>query len=537
MAEENAGPQPAGPSPIFLLTGVLAVLLGGLLSTEDGRLLSVVLPDLRGALHLSVDEAAWIPTSYNMAIMFIGVFSVYLGALLGVRRVLLSCSLVYMTATLLLPLSSGYRAMLVLQTIAGLSSGTFYPLTLSFILTNLPTRIAHLGLAAYSLTILFSANIASSLSGWVLDALSWKWIFWTLSGISLLMFLCVYFGTPRTPLPKPNPKVHVSWRGLLYWSFGLALLYGALDIGERVHWFDSSTFAALLIAGLFLVLISILRRYQDPNPLIALPFIRDRSTILLAVILFAFRLFLLSTALLIPQFLAGVEGLRDEQVGPPLAIVALLQFGMAWIVAFALRAVNARLLMAGGFATIGVTAFLCSHLSAAWAPNTFIPYAVLFAAGESFAMLGMVGALVLQVIGSGAVSVAGKPQRPVDVLTFSGFFHTVRIMGGQIGTVLILHLLSERTKFHAAILDQQTTPARLPVADFLHGASAAFSSAGTDPTHAVGLGGFLLGSTVRRQASTLAFADAFTVIAWASVAVLVLTVFVRLRISNFKGFV
>ncbi len=541
MAEENAGPphgaQPAAPSPLFLLTGVLAVLLGGLLSTLNGRLLSVVLPDLRGALHLGVDEAAWIPTSYNMAIMFIGAFSVYLGALLGVRRVLLSCSLIYMTACLLLPLSSGYRAMLVLQVIAGLSSGTFYPLTLSFILTNLPTRIAHLGLAAYSLTILFSANIATSMSAWLHDSLSWNWVFWTLSWISFLMFLCVYFGTPHTPLPKPNPKMHVSWRGLLYWSFGLALLYGALDIGERVRWFDSSTFAALLIAGLFLVVMTILRRNQDPNPLIALPFIRDRSTILLGFILFTFRLFLLSTALLIPQFLGGVEGLRDEQVGPVLALVAVLQFGLAWVVAFALRAVNTRLLAAGGFATIGVTAFLCSHLSAAWAPNSFIPYAVLFAAGESFAMLGMVGALVLQVIGSGAVPAAGKPGRPVDVLTFSGFFHTVRIMGGQIGTVLMLHLLSERTKFHTAMLDQQTAPARLPVAGFLRGASGALSSAGTDPSHAVGLDGFLLGSTVRQQASTLAFADAFTVIAWASVAVLVLIAFVRLRISNFKGFV
>jgi DHA2 family multidrug resistance protein len=539
MAEENSGSQsqPATPSPLFLLTGVLAVLLGGLLSTLNGRLLSVVLPDLRGALHLSVDEAAWIPTAYNMAIMFIGVFSVYLGAILGVRRVLLSCSLVYMTTSLLLPLSSGYRAMLVLQAIAGLSSGTFYPLTLSFILTNLPPRIAHLGLAAYSLTILFSANIASALSASVLDALSWKGIFWSLSWISLLMYLCVYFGTPHTPQPKPNPKTHISWRGLLYWSFGLALLYGALDIGERVHWFDSPAFAALLTAGLFLVLITILRRQQDPNPLIALPFLRDRSTILLAVILFTFRLFLLSTALLIPQFLAGIAGLRDEQVGGLLAIVAVLQFALAWIVAFALRAVNARLLAAAGFATIGLTAFLCSRLSAAWAPRSFIPYAVFFAAGESFAMLGMVGALVLQVIGSGAVPTPGNHGRPADVLTFSGFFHTVRIMGGQIGTVLMLHLLSERTKFHTAMLDRQTAPARLPVADFLRGASSGFSSAGTDPSQTIGLSGYLLGAAVRRQASTLAFADGFTVIAWASIVILVVIAFVRLRISDFKGFV
>ncbi len=536
MAEEAAGAKPQTPSPFTLLIGILAVLLGGLLSTLDGRLLSVALPDLRGALHLGVDEAAWIPTSYNMAIMFIGVFSVYLGALLGPRRVLLAGSLVYMVASLLLPLSSGYPAMLVLQAIAGLSSGTFYPLTLSFILTNLPTRVAHLGLAAYSLTILFSANIASSFSAWFLSA-SWTWIFWGLAWISVFMFLCVYFGMPRTPLPKPNPQVHISWRGLLYWSFGLALIYGALDIGERVHWFDSPTFAALLMAGLFLVLVSIVRRQQDPNPLIALPFIRNRSTVLLAGILFGFRLFLLSTALLIPQFLAGVEGLRDEQVGPVLAIVALLQFGIAWIVGFALRVVNARLLMAAGFGLIGVTAFLCSHLSAAWAPSTYVPYAVLFAAGESFAMLGMVGALVLQVIGSGAVSAAGKPQRPVDVLTFSGFFHTVRIMGGQIATVLLLHLLSQRTKFHVATLDQYTAAARLPVSGFLRGSSAALGSVSTDTSHAIGLSGYLLGASVRQQASTMAFADAFTVIAWASVIVLVLIAFVRLRISNFKGFV
>ena len=52
----------------------------------NGRLISVGLPDLRGALGLGVDEASWIPTAYNMAMMFIGPFSVFLGGLLGVRQ-------------------------------------------------------------------------------------------------------------------------------------------------------------------------------------------------------------------------------------------------------------------------------------------------------------------------------------------------------------------------------------------------------------------------------------------------------------------
>jgi DHA2 family multidrug resistance protein len=533
MPESTPQPQLRRATPIYLPIGILAVLLGGLLSTLNGRLLSVALPDLRGALGLSVDQGAWIPTAYNMAIMFIGVFSVYLGALLGVRRVLLASSAVYVVASFLMPFASGYGALLVLQVIAGLSSGTFYPLTLSFILTNLPPRLIAVGLATYSITILFSVNIASSLTAWYTDVFSWRWFFWNASWIGPIMFLCVYFGVPRTPLPttkKPGP----SWRGLLYWSFGLALIYGALDQGERVKWFDSPGFAAMLITGLFLVAVSILRRKQDPNPLIELRFLRNRSTILLAIILFSFRFFLLATALLIPQFLTGVQGLRNEQVGPVLSVIGLLQFGIAWVVAFALTAVNSRLLMGLGFAVIGITALFCSRLTAAWAPQSYIPYAVFFAIGESFAMLGMVGSLILQVLGSGAVPGPGKPGRPAQVLTFSGFFHTVRIMGGQIGTVLMLHLLSERTKFHANVLGQETGLARLPVSEFLHGSAAALGSATANPSQSTGWTGYLLGSVVRQQASVLAFADAFTVITWSSIAVLVVIVLIRLSIPNFK---
>src|SRR5947209_6903465 len=177
MPEPTLPAQLRGSTPIYLPMGILAVLLGGLLSTLNGRLLSVALPDLRGALGLSVDEGAWIPTAYNMAIMFIGAFSVYLGALLGARRVLLACSAVYVVASLLMPFASSFSALLVLQVIAGLSSGTFYPLTLSFILTSLPARLIPIGLATYSITILFGVNIASSVSAWYTDVLYCRWLF------------------------------------------------------------------------------------------------------------------------------------------------------------------------------------------------------------------------------------------------------------------------------------------------------------------------------------------------------------------------
>src|SRR4029434_7001149 len=102
--------------------GTLGVFLGAGLATLNGRLISVGLPDLRGAMGLGIDEASWIPTAYNMALMFIGPFSVYLGALLGVRRVLLFSGIVFILCSILLPLSPNLQVMLFLQVISCLSS-------------------------------------------------------------------------------------------------------------------------------------------------------------------------------------------------------------------------------------------------------------------------------------------------------------------------------------------------------------------------------------------------------------------------------
>ena len=94
--------------------GTLGVFLGAGIASLSARLVSVGLPDLRGAFGFGVDEAAWIPTAYDMALMFMGPFSVYLGGLLGVRRVLLPAATVFALVSILLPFSPSLGVMIVL---------------------------------------------------------------------------------------------------------------------------------------------------------------------------------------------------------------------------------------------------------------------------------------------------------------------------------------------------------------------------------------------------------------------------------------
>src|SRR5271169_4200772 len=178
MTGSDANTQDTRPAvTTHPLLGVAGVLLGALIATCTGRLMSVGLADIRGALHLGVDEGSWINTAFNASMMFIGPFSVYLGGLLGPRRVLLACAWIFAVVSFLIPFCHSFEMVIVLLVIAGLSAGTFYPLTLSFVLRNLPIRFVLVGIAMYAMDIIFITNFATSVEAWYMDHLSWHWIF------------------------------------------------------------------------------------------------------------------------------------------------------------------------------------------------------------------------------------------------------------------------------------------------------------------------------------------------------------------------
>src|ERR1700721_4335262 len=142
--------------------GIVGVLLGAMIATCTGRLMSVGLADIRGALHLGVDEASWINTSFNASMMFIGPFSVYLGGLLGPRRVLLACAWTFTAVSFLISFCHSFCLLIALLIVAGLSRGTFYPITLSFVLRSLPIRFVLLGIALYATDIIFTTDMAQA---------------------------------------------------------------------------------------------------------------------------------------------------------------------------------------------------------------------------------------------------------------------------------------------------------------------------------------------------------------------------------------
>src|SRR5215468_9251362 len=240
IAQSAAAAMPSELSKSPLL-GILGVIIGAGVVSLTGRMISLGLADLKGGLGFGFDDGAWISSAYNIALMFIGPFTVYVGALLGPRRVLFLAASSFTVICLLVPFIHSYSLLIVFIVLAGLTSGTFYPLTLTFALRNIPPRFLPYTIALYATFVDGAVNIAPSLYGWYRDHLSWHWIFWNSSVITPLMMLCIYFGIPKSTATKKSEPAP-SFAGFLYWSAGLAMLYAAIDQGERLDWWRSGLF-------------------------------------------------------------------------------------------------------------------------------------------------------------------------------------------------------------------------------------------------------------------------------------------------------
>lgn len=508
------------------LLGILGVIIGAGLVTLTGRMLSLGLADLKGHVGTSFDAGAWLDSAYNAALMFIGPFTVYFGALLGPRRILLFAAGVFTATCAFLPLIHSYSLLVAALIVAGLTSGTFYPLTLTFALRNIPLRFLPFTIAFYATFVDGAVNIAPSLYGWYRDHLSWHWMFWNSALIAPVMMICIYFGIPAAPTRKKDVSAP-SFVGFLYLSAGLAMLFAAIQQGQRLDWWRSGVFTGLILGGSFLLLCALVRRLRGPNPLVALPYLWQWNTVLLGILLYWFRFTLTGTIILIPQSLA-IHGFEADEIGPAVIWSAVPLLLVAFIAALLLlRKLDPRLLMAAGFTCTAFAVCLNARYTTAWSAADYYHTELLTGVGQAFAFIGLVGCIVLHGVFSGGLA---KPQW---ILTFSAFFHTIRLFGGTIGAVYMAHFVADREKLHSNLLGLHVTRGSW-ITDANLRALAAGVYAKSSGAAGAGARAFdLIGARLRLQAYALSLIDGFLLVAWTCVLGLLLTALLRKSPLNY----
>lgn len=251
FARPDFGPKTKGVKSAKPYVIVAALLLASFTVGLDTRVFSVGLPDLRGPMGLSVDEASWLSTIANAPQILIYSAVAWLATVFGVRRVMIPATLIYAGISMIIPLVHGGETLLALHACRGLLLGVFLPATIMVIFRNLEPRYWLIGIAIYTLRVPLSQYLGVVLVGVYGDYLGWQWLYWQDVIIAPLVSLLLI-------LAAPTEKVNVAlleradWGGMLLLGTAMTLLYIAMDQGNRLDWVSSGLIISFLGAGCFL---------------------------------------------------------------------------------------------------------------------------------------------------------------------------------------------------------------------------------------------------------------------------------------------
>jgi DHA2 family multidrug resistance protein len=183
--------------------------------------------------------------------------------------------------------------------------------------------------------------------------------------------------------------------------------------------------------------------------------------------------------------------------------------------------VDPRLLLATGFASMAFASLLDAQMTSAWAAPNYYRTEFLMGFGQCFAFIGLVAAIILQGLFSGGLA---KPPR---ILTFSAYFHTIRLFGGTVGAVLMGRFIAEREKFHSNVLGLHVQGGTWITDGSLRQLTAGAFAKASGLAEAAGRAVDIVAGRLRLQAYALSLNDGFYLVAWTCVIVLVFVACLR----------
>ena len=486
---------------------------GMFIALLDIQIVASSLQDIGGGLSAAQDEISWVQTAYLIAEIVMIPLSGWLTRVFSTRWLFTASAAGFTIASMLCGLAWNIQSMIVFRGLQGLLGASMIPtvFTSSFHYFQGPRRV-------YSAAVIGSiASIAPTLGpvigGFITDTLNWHWLFYVnlLPGIAITLLIpaLVHIDEPDLKLLRG-----ADYPGIALMAVGLGTLEYVLEEGTRWNWFSDAkirdcAWAAGISLGAFTV-----RSLRVANPVVELRALGNRNFALGCLLSFITGVGIFTTIYLTPLFLGYVRGYSAWQTG-----IAVFSTGIATLIGTPLYIVLAkrfdtRWLMMFGMACFGLAMWQFSFITSSWSAAELMVPQLLRGFPQVFAVAPSVN------LGLGSL----PPER---LKYASGLFNMMRNLGGAVGIAVSAAILNDKTNFHFQMIASNLTPANGAMTRMLSDVAGRYAALPTGPPLADQAALHRLWRLAYREASTLAYADAFRAVMLAFIVATLLVPLMR----------
>ena len=296
----------------------LAIFMTTFMTAIEGTIVSTAMPTIVSDLD-GLEIMNWVVSIF---LLMTAVSTPLYGKLadsIGRKPVFLFGIALFVIGSSLCGLAQNMVELILFRVIQGLGSGAV-AITIIADLYTLQKRAKMLGLNSGFWGV--ASVIAPLLGGFIVQHLSWHWVFYINVPIGIIAFLLVVFCLKE---PKHNAKSKLDLQGTIWLVILLlALMFFLQDLGEATNFVIMAILAALVIISVIMFFRSE-KRAEDP--IMPLSMLKDREFLALNLITLLISGVVIGFEFYIPTWMQGINGTSASIAG-----FAVTPSSLMWIV-------------------------------------------------------------------------------------------------------------------------------------------------------------------------------------------------------------
>lgn len=360
---------------IVLVT--VGIMLSMFLASMESTVVATAMPTIVGQLG-GLEHYAWVFSAYMLASTTTVPLYGKLSDLYGRRKLYVVAMALFLTGSILCGQANTMTQLILARGLQGLGAGGIMPLAFILIgeMFSLEQRAKMQGL--FSGVWGVSSILGPLLGGFLVDKLSWHWVFYVNIPPGLLAAALVAFAWRDQAQSHARPAVDYAGAALLSASV-VALLLGLVETG-------TSTSGVLIAASMVLFILLLWVESRATDPILPIPLFRDRlfATSITHGALSGWAMF--GSISFIPLFVQSVLGTSATEAG-----ITISPMLLGWVTA---SIIGTRILLKVGYRRLAITgtsllvvgAFLMSRVDADTSRAMLMVFVSLMGIGMGFSI-------------------------------------------------------------------------------------------------------------------------------------------------------
>src|SRR5271154_6363216 len=208
-----------------------ATILGSSMVFIDGTVVNVALSALQISLNATVTDVQWVVEAYALFLAALLLVGGSLGDLYGRRKVFLVGVVVFAGASAWCGFAPDIRMLIVARGFQGIGGALLVPGSLALISSSFNEEERGRAIGTWSGFTAITTAAGPVLGGWLIEHLSWRWVFFINLPIAALVVLISLARVPESRNEETGQRL--DWWGGALASVGLCGIPFALIEGGR----------------------------------------------------------------------------------------------------------------------------------------------------------------------------------------------------------------------------------------------------------------------------------------------------------------